>query len=109
MNIQITSRHFKAKDSLKTYIHDELGSLSKVNEDITDAEVILSFEKERDSTKIAEIIIKVPGKVITAKEQSDDFGKSVAFAIQKLERQLEKLKNKKMEFPRIDKTIAYEV
>ena len=40
MNIRITSRKFKAKDSLKNFIRDEVKSLEKFNDQILDVKVI---------------------------------------------------------------------
>ncbi len=107
MKIQITSRKFKAKDSLKDFIKDELNSLEKLSDGILDADVILSYELNKDSLKIAEIIIKIPGKILTAKEQSDDFNKSVSAAVSKIKKQLEKLKTQKM--TQRNEKLVYEV
>jgi ribosome-associated translation inhibitor RaiA len=46
--------------------------------------------------KTAEIILQVPGQVLTALENSDDFKKSVALSVEKLSRQLQKIKTKKI-------------
>ncbi|MDP4174731.1 MAG: ribosome-associated translation inhibitor RaiA [Bacteroidota bacterium] len=102
MNIQITSRKFKAKESLKDFIHAELGSLEKLNYDIKSVDVVLSYENVKDSTKIAEIVLQIPGRVCTAKESSDDFEKSVAIAIQKIEKQLTRVKTKRIDTKRTD-------
>lgn len=96
MNINITSRKFRAKDSLKDFITSKLKSLEKFNSDILDANVVLSFTHPKDSIKTAEIVLQVPGKILSAAEDSDDFGKSVDLAIEKLERQLKKLKTKRI-------------
>ncbi|HEX2868010.1 MAG TPA: ribosome-associated translation inhibitor RaiA [Ignavibacteriales bacterium] len=103
MNIQITSRKFKAKDSLKDYIYAEVGALDKFNDSINDIEVILSYENLKDSTKIAEIILPIPGKVLTAKENSDDFKKSVSAAVTKIEKQLGKIKTRIVDGKRTDR------
>lgn len=108
MKIQITSRKFKARDILKQYIEQEVKSLEKIHDEIHDVEIILSFETVKDSIKIAEVIVQVPGKVITAKEGTDDFQKSVAAAVSKIEKQLDKLKNKRIENKRVEK-VQYEV
>jgi ribosome hibernation promoting factor len=97
MNISITARKFKAHDTLKEYIQDEVNSLEKFSYDILSADVILSFRNNHDSVKIAEIILKVPGQILSATEQSDDFKKSVSAACEKLIRQLKKLKTKRIE------------
>jgi putative sigma-54 modulation protein len=95
MNIAITARKFKAHDTLKNFITGEVSSLEKFYDDILDVDVILSFQNSKDSKKSAEIIIKVPGQTLTATEETDDFKKSVSSAIEKLSRQLKKLKTKR--------------
>ncbi len=96
MNIQITSRKFRAKDSLKDYIKKELNSLEKINEDIIDANIILSYTHLKDSIKNVEMQIKVPGKVLTASDQSDEFKKSINKVKLKIEKQLKTLKSKRL-------------
>jgi putative sigma-54 modulation protein len=95
MNVKITSRKFKARESLKDYVKDEVESITRFYDDILDVEAILSFQNNSNSTKIAELIVKVPGSVITATESSDDFEKSIREAANKVERQLKKLKTKR--------------
>ena len=95
MNISITSRKFKARDILKDFITAEVKSLEKYNDRILNADVILSYQNSRDSIKIAEIILQVPGQTLKATEHSDDYKKSVNAAVEKLSRQLNKLKTKK--------------
>jgi putative sigma-54 modulation protein len=96
MNIQITSRKFKAKESLKSVIKDELSSLQKYNDDILDANVILSYTHNKSSIKTVEITLAVPGKTFTAEETSDEFGKALSKTITKLEKQLKTLKSKRI-------------
>ena len=95
MNISITARKFKALDSLKDFINGEVLSLEKFYDDIMKAEVILSFQHNQNSTKTAEIILNVPGQVLKATEDSEDFKKSVTLCVEKLGRQLDKLKTKR--------------
>jgi putative sigma-54 modulation protein len=95
MNITITSRKFKARDILKEFITAEVKSLEKFNDKILSADVILSYQNTRDSIKIAEIIVQVPGQTLTATKESDEYKKAVSAAVEKLSRQLTKLKSKK--------------
>ena len=95
MNISITARKFKARDSLKSFITDEVKTLIKYNDDIMHADVILSYQNSKDSIKIAEITLHVPGQVFVARDESDDFEKSVSSSVEKLRRQLETLKSKR--------------
>ncbi len=94
IKINVTSRHFKAHETIQDHIENSINNLSKYNEEILHADVILSFEKAINSVKICEIILKLKDKVITAKEESDDFIKSVDKAIDKVETQILKYKDK---------------
>lgn len=95
MNITITARKFKARETLKDYIKDEVKSLLKFNDDIISADVILSFQNSHDSIKKAEISLHIPGQTLIATEESDEFTKSVSIASEKLSRQLKTLKSKR--------------
>ena len=96
MNIQITARKFRAKDSLKNFIRGEIKSLEKFNDEILDVNVVLSYTHLKDSIKDAEIVVQIPGKTITVNQSSDDYEKSVSGAIQKVIRQLSKVKTKRI-------------
>ena len=96
MNIQITSRKFTAKDSLKDFIKDEVQKLSRFNSDIMDANVVLSFLHNNNSVKSVEMTLHVPGKVFKANDATEDFRKSISSAASKIERQLRKLKTKRL-------------
>lgn len=101
MNVQVTARRFKAHDSLREYAQSEVSKLERYYDNIIGGDVILSFEKPRDSVKTAEISLSVFGKKMLAKESSDDFIKSIGLAIEKLERQLKRYKTKKRDKKRI--------
>jgi len=95
MNISITARKFKLHDSLKVFINDEVSSLQKYNDNILHADIILSFQNIKDSVKKSEIVLHVPGQTFNAADNSDDFKKSVSSSVDKLSRQLKKLKSKR--------------
>lgn len=95
MNINITARKFKARETLKDFVKDEVKSLLKFNDDIISADVILSYQNSHDSIKKAEISLRIPGQVLVATEETDEFTKSVSAATQKLSRQLKKTKSKR--------------
>ena len=95
MNILITSRKFKARESLKDYINSEVISLERFYDNILSANVILSYQNTSNSIKSAEIILKIPGMILKAVDNSDDYKKSISSAVEKLSRQLKKMKTKK--------------
>jgi len=96
MNINITSRKFKAKETLKEFINEEVKLLEKYNEKILDVDVVLSYTHVKDSIKTAEIIVKIPGKTLNVSEDSEEFSKSVNIALGKLKRQLKREKSKRI-------------
>lgn len=95
MNVTITARKFKARDTLKEFVQAEVQSLGKYNDNILDVDVVLSFQNSRDSVKIAEITVHIPGRTFFATQNSNDFEKSVSSAVEKLTRQLKTLKSKR--------------
>ena len=96
MNIQITARKFKAHETLKEYIKDEITSLEKFNDDIIGADVILSYQNNQNSIKKAEIILNIPGQTLNAADESEEFKVAVSSATEKLRRQLETIKSKRV-------------
>jgi putative sigma-54 modulation protein len=95
MNVTITARKFKARETLKDYIKDEVKSLLKYDDSIISAGVILSFQNSHDSIKKAEITLHIPGQTLVATEQTEEFTKSVTLAVNKLSSQLKTLKSKR--------------
>ena len=95
MNVSITARKFKAHPSLKEFINDEISSLKRFNDDIINADIILSYQNQSNSVKKAEITLHIPGQTLNANDNSDDFKKAVSSSVEKLIRQLKTLKSKR--------------
>jgi len=96
MNIKITARKFKAHETLKEFIKDEISSLEKYYDNIMSAEVVLSYINQNNSLKNAEIILQIPGQTMKANKESDDFNKSIAQSVNKLKTQLKKFRSKQI-------------
>jgi putative sigma-54 modulation protein len=94
MNVKFTARHFKAHDTLKDHAQSSIEGLTKYYDGILNAEVTLSFEKVANSVKIAEISLGVNGKTLEATGKSEEFEKSIDLAVEKIEAQLKKYKDK---------------
>ncbi|MCX6139113.1 MAG: ribosome-associated translation inhibitor RaiA [Ignavibacteriales bacterium] len=94
MDIKITARHFKAHETLREYAYNGVKRLERYYNGIVQSDVILSFERSRNSLKIAEIHILVHGTLLKSIEKSDDFFKSIEMAMEKMERQLKRYKSK---------------
>jgi len=91
MNIAITARGYKASEQLKNYIYEKLNRLNRFSDIIMDSEAILSYENK---DQIIELSVKLRHKVIRIKEKSEDIFKSVEMAVDNLELQIAKAKDK---------------
>lgn len=94
MNTTVTSRHFKAHETLVQYAEDAVQKLNRYYDGIIKCEVKLSFEKTRNSVKSAEVILSVYKGKIAAVNVSDDFHKSIDGAVAKVLVRLKKYKAK---------------
>ena len=94
MEIQFTARRFKARDEVKAHAVDAVKKLSRFYDGIVSADVILSYERRINSVKTAEVNLRVHGSVLSAKEKTDDYYKSIDAAVAKLGIQLGKYKDK---------------
>ncbi len=96
MNISITSRHFKAEPALKTYAENKVSKLHRFFDGVVHCDVVFLNEhsKPNGTDKMVEIKLSVHDKVLKAVETTDDYFKAVDKAIDKLETQLVKFKQK---------------
>ncbi len=92
MKVEITARHYEASDRVKDYVEAEVNRLEKIYDRITNCKVILEKSKEGDS---AEITLSILGKQLVAIETSGDMIKSIDLTVEKMERQILKLKGKR--------------
>ena len=91
MRTSIAARRFKASDKLQEYANTEVRRLQKYFDNIIDCDIILSYQKEN---KTCEILLNVYGTVLKAKDETDDFYKSINRTVYKLEQQVKKYKEK---------------
>ncbi len=94
MTTTVTSRHFKAHATLVDYAKAAVEKLDRFYDGIIKCEVKLSFEKSRNSVKIAEIIVTVYKSRLTGVARTEDFQKSVDAAVEKVLVQLKKYKDR---------------
>jgi putative sigma-54 modulation protein len=92
MKVKIEERHMEQSDPLREYAIQKSESLQKFFDGIISVEVTMDVEKERRLvTVFAHLINK---KVAKASAESDDMYVSIDSAMDKLERQLKKIKEK---------------
>jgi putative sigma-54 modulation protein len=97
MNIKLTARHFKARPDLQQFAEDAVRSLTHVYDGILGADIILEDETKMGIDKAAEISLFVNKDRLVVKERTDEFKKSIAGCVDKLERMLVKYKQKRQD------------
>lgn len=91
MNIAITTRGYKAPERLKVYLNEKIKRLDRFFDRIIHIEAILSYE---NLDQVVEFKLRLNNKKIIVKEKSDDVFKSIDMAIDSVERQITKVKEK---------------
>lgn len=90
-NVAITCRHEEFGDGFKELIQRQLHKLSKFHSNIIDATV--TIDKQNSNFRV-EILLHVPGSVITAAYEDYNHIKAFDSAIEKVKTQIKKLKSK---------------
>ena len=91
MQISVTFKNIDPSDHLKSYVQNKLNKLDKLLDNPAEANVVLSVEKIRH---IAEIKITGDRLSINCREKTSDMYSSIDMALDKLEKQIKKNKQK---------------
>ncbi|MEI8172902.1 MAG: ribosome-associated translation inhibitor RaiA [Deltaproteobacteria bacterium] len=91
MRISVTFRNKEGESWHREYIDDKLMKLKKYIDNPVEAHVVLSVEKFRN---VAEVNLMANGLNVNAKEEAKDMHLAIDNAIEKIERQLKKKKEK---------------
>lgn len=95
MNIYIKSVHFKADKSLEDFITKKLQKVGKLHEGIIRTDVTLKLDNvDTSENKIAEIKLKIKGNDLLASKQCKTFEEATNLAIEAIQKQLDKTKDK---------------
>lgn len=91
MQLTVTGRHFEITDPLRQHIDEKMSKLSRYIDNVTDVHVVLSVEKHRHT---AEVVFQTNGATIRGVEEQHDTYLAFDTVIEKIERQIKKLKEK---------------
>src|SRR5258708_4403171 len=99
MKVHITSRHEKLTEGLKNHIEDKIQRVERYLGKIKEAHVILNFEK---SVHLCEATLVAKNLKLSAKATSRDMYQSIDAALDRLEKQAHKQKDKRVDRRRSD-------
>ncbi len=96
MHINIRGKNIQLTDSLRSYTESKVSKLQKFYEDLSAADVSLIVEKNRniEETHKVEITLHANGTIIRGEESTISMYSSIDVAVDKLERQIKKYKQK---------------
>lgn len=91
MKIVIKGKHIEVTDAIRNYLEKRLSKIERYLDHILEVIVTFSVEKNRH---IVEITLQANRALIRAEEETDDMYTSIDKAVDKLERQIKKYKEK---------------
>jgi len=95
MDIKINSVRFDADQKLIEHVSKKVNKLGQFFDGIVGAEVYLRLENvQDDENKIAEVKLLIPGDELFVKKQSKTFEEAINKAVESLNRQVTKYKEK---------------
>lgn len=95
MDIKIKAIHFDVSQQLTAFIEKKVSKLQQYNEDVISAEVTLKVVKpETVENKDVQIKLLIPNNDLFAGKVANSFEEAVDVAVEALERQLVKIKEK---------------
>ena len=100
MNLQISGHHIEVTAALRDYVENKLEPVVRHFDKVIGVNVVLAVEKLK---KKAEVTVHVPGKDIHVEEAGDDLYAAIDALFDKLDRQVQKYKQKMQDHRRGDK------
>ncbi|HHV08011.1 MAG TPA: ribosome-associated translation inhibitor RaiA [Firmicutes bacterium] len=91
MKIIVRGKNIDVTPALRDYVEKKVGKLAKLLDDVTEAVVTLSVEKERH---IVEVTVPVGGRLLRGEMASGDMYASIDMVMDKLEKQAAKYKTR---------------
>jgi putative sigma-54 modulation protein len=104
MNLQISGHHVEVTPALRDYVESKLSPVINHFERVTGITVILSVDKLKQK---AEVTVHVPGRDIFVESAESDLYAAIDSMCDKLDRQVQKHKQKVSDHHRGDKVASY--
>jgi putative sigma-54 modulation protein len=101
MNIRVTCRHCELGDDLKDYVEEKVSGLAHYFDRVDEAHVVLQVEGHRS---IADVTVHASRAVISSEQTADDLRSAFDRALDKVERQIRRYKERIRSHKGVDAT-----
>jgi putative sigma-54 modulation protein len=91
MQISMTFRHMDPSDAMKELVEDKVARVKKYLQGPIDVSVVLSMERY---LHVCDMTISSGGQTFKSREESDDMYASIDRVIEKIERQIDRVKGR---------------
>jgi len=92
VKVSVTFRHIESTEALRKYAEEKIRRIGKYFHTPSEAHVVLSVDSR--NRQVAEIELHAHGTIIHGKEEMDDLYSAIDLVIDKIERQVQKRKEK---------------
>ncbi len=98
MDYQLTGRNLEITDAMRAHTEEKLDKLSRFSEHIVDAKITMSYAMDGNAALPAkvEMQLNLPHGIVRAEENGADTYMATDTAVEKLERQLKRFKERKL-------------
>jgi len=104
MNLQVSGHHLEITPALHDYVTGKLERITRHFDNVIDVNVILSVDKLKQK---AEVTVHLAGKDVYVESVDEDLYAAVDGLVDKLERQVQKYKQKLQDHHRGNKITAH--
>jgi putative sigma-54 modulation protein len=98
VKVSVTFRHTEPTEALKRYVEEKVSRIGKYFRQPLQAQDVLSVDS--GERQVAEVELHARGTVIQGKEETEDLYSAIDLVMDKVERQITKLKEKTKLNPR---------
>lgn len=95
MKTTFTARHFESSKELHAYAEDSVQKLDQFFDRIITCDIILQPVPDDEEPQQAELNVKVPDKLLNAKEKAPSYEQAINKVVDNIARQLKKYKDKR--------------
>jgi len=110
VDVQIKSRNLRLTDALQEYIQTRLQRLDKIDQKVTDAKFEIRSERNRTGGEqmVAQFTIATKDAILRTEEKNRDIHVAIDLAIERMERQIRRFRDKRVFYRRRQAQMAAE-